>query len=109
MIGHLLNRTLAVYRPTTTPDGAGGQQVTHTYAGDVRAKVDQPTATEQRDGDRWGAQHSHTIRFLAGADVRRGDELRGDGQRFRVLATVRPSRGTYLKAPAAELTQTEGT
>lgn len=106
-IGHLLGRTLAVNRPSTAPDGSGGQTVTFVEAGTVRAKVDQPTADERREGDQWAAEHSHTIRFLPGADVRRGDELTGGGQRFRVLATVTDSHATYLKAPA-ELIEPEG-
>lgn len=97
-VAHLLNRTLAVHRPSTTPDGAGGQDVTLVHVADVRAKVDQPTAAEQREADRWGAEHTHTVRFLPDADVERGDELRGDGQVLRVLATVTNSRRTYLRA-----------
>lgn len=99
MIGHLLNRTLGVWRPSTEADGAGGQTVTLVPVGDVRAKVDQPTAEERREADQWGAEHTHTARFLPSADVARGDELRGGGQRFRVLATLTNSRATYLRAP----------
>jgi SPP1 family predicted phage head-tail adaptor len=105
-IGHLLNRTLAVWRPDTADDGAGGQTVTLVEVGDVLAKVDQPTAAERQQSDQWGAEHSHTIYLLFGADVERGDELRGGGQTFRVLATMKPSRSTYLKAPA-QLVQSE--
>lgn len=106
MISHLLNRTLQVWRPVTSPDGTGGQDVTYTPVGEVAAKVDQPTATERQAAGQWAAEHSHTVYFRAGADVARGDQLRGDGQRFRVLATLEPSRGTYLKAPV-ELLQHE--
>lgn len=98
-IGHLLNRTLTVWRPDVTSDGAGGQTVVLVEMGEVPAKVDQPTAAERQEADRWGAEHSHTVYFEVSADVARGDELRGGGQTFRVLATVKPSRGTYLKAP----------
>lgn len=106
MIGHLLNRTLEVHRPVTASDGSGGQTVTLVPVGEVRAKVDQPTPEERQVGEQWAAEHSHTIRFLPGADVVRGDELRGDGQTFRVLATLTNSRATYLKAPC-ELIQAE--
>lgn len=97
-VAHLLNRTLTVHRPATTPDGAGGQDVTLVHVANVRAKVDQPTPEERREADQWGAEHTHTARFLPDADVERGDELRGDGQVFRVLATVTNSRRTYLRA-----------
>lgn len=107
MIGHLLNRTLEVHRPVTASDGSGGQTVTLVPVGEVRAKVDQPTPEERREADQWGAEHTHTVRFLPSADVARGDELTGGGQTFRVLATVTDSHGTYLKAPA-ELIQSEG-
>jgi head-tail adaptor len=108
VIGHLLNRRLSVLRPSTVPDGSGGQWATYTLVGEIAAKVDQPTARERAEGDQWGAEHSHTVYFRPGADVRRGDELHGGGQRFRVLATAAPSRSAYLKAPASELVQAEG-
>jgi hypothetical protein len=108
VIGHLLNRTLAVWRPTTASDGVGGQTVTLVAAGQVRAMVSQPTAEERAEADQWAAELSHTVHLLPGADVRRGDELRGAGQVFRVLAAVSNSRDTYLKAPASELAQPEG-
>lgn len=105
-IGHLLNRTLSVHRPVTTPDGSGGQAVTLVHVADVRAKVDQPTAEERQQADQWAAEHTHTARFLPAANVARGDELRGDGQVFRVLATIQPSHPVYLRAPV-ELIQSE--
>lgn len=106
MIAHLLNRTVAVWRPVTSDDGAGGQDVTFAHVADVRAKVDQPTADERREADQWSAEHLHIARFLPGADVARGDELRGAGQTFRVLATLHPSHAVYLRAPV-ELVQAE--
>lgn len=107
-IAHWLNRTLEVRRPGTADDGLGGQTVTLALVGTVRAKVDQPAIEERREGGQWGAEHSHNIYLLPGADVRRGDELRGDGQTFRVLATVQPSTPRYTKCPASELNQPEG-
>lgn len=107
MIGHLLNRVLEVWRPQTSDDGAGGQQVTLVRADDVRAKVDQPSASERRTAAQWGSQHSHNVYLLPTADVRRGDELRGGGQAFRVLAVAEPSSPRYHKAEA-ELIQSEG-
>jgi SPP1 family predicted phage head-tail adaptor len=107
-ISHQLTRTLDVWRPETAPDGSGGQTVTLTQVGEVWAKVDQPSAEERAVGQQWGAEHSHNIFLDPDADVRRGDELRGDGQTFRVLATVQPSRPIYRKCPASELTQIEG-
>jgi hypothetical protein len=101
MIRHLLNRSLEVWRPQTSPDGQGGQTVTVTLVGSVAAKVDQPTAAEKEIGQAWAAEHTHTIYLTRSADVARGDELVGDGQRFRLLATLQPSRQTYTKAPAS--------
>lgn len=107
MIGHLLNRTLEVWRPSTETDDVGGQTVTRSQVGTVRAKVDQPTAEERQLAGRWDSEHTHTVYMLVTADVSRGDELRGDGQMFRVLAVLEPSRATYRKAPV-ELIQPEG-
>jgi SPP1 family predicted phage head-tail adaptor len=111
-IGRLLNRQLEVWRTTTVDDGAGGQETTTTKAVTVRAKVDQPSPTERLIAQQSGSKHSHNIYVLPGADVQRGDELRGnDGlgnaQVFRVQAVVQPSTPVYSKA-LVELIQKEG-
>lgn len=108
MIAHLLNRTLDTYRPTTAPDGSGGYHTSLVLVGPVASMVCQPSAAERREADQWGAAHTHTVYVELLADVLRGDELRGEGQRFRVLATVQPSRATYTKA-LVQLVQPEGT
>lgn len=107
-IGHLLNRTLDVWRPGTVDDGMGGQTATMAWVGAVDAKVDLPSAKEAQTAQQWAADLSHNIFLEPGVDVRRGDELRGAGQTFRVLATVQPSRGWYLKCPASEMREPEG-
>ncbi|MEV8151343.1 phage head closure protein [Streptomyces fradiae] len=106
-ISHLLNRQLAVWRTLTTDDGAGGQTSTRVQHGTVPAKVDQPSATEQMVAMQSGSGHSHNVYLQPDAPVRRGDELRGDGQVLRVLAVVQPSTPVYAKA-LCELTQEEG-
>lgn len=113
-IGRYLNRQLQVYRPTTMPDGAGGQETTLVLqAAPVRAKVDQPSPTERLVAAQAGSEHSHDIWLLPSADVRRGDELRGTdklgtAQEFRVLSVVQPSTPIYSKA-FVQLIQREGT
>lgn len=98
MIAHWLNRTLTVWRPSTSADGSGGQTVTFTSQGTVAAKVDQPSAAEQQVAFQEGAKHTHNIYLDPDAGVRRNDELRGGGQVFRVFATLQPSEPRYLKA-----------
>ena len=106
-ITHLLNRVLEVWRTTTVPDGAGGEETALVRQVDVPAKVDQPSASDRLLAQQAGAAHTHDIYLLPDADVRRGDELRGDGQVFRVGYVVEPSAPVYRKAEA-ELTQREG-
>lgn len=107
-IEHWLNRTLQVWRPATAPDGAGGQAVTYVrQPADVAAKVDQPTAAERMLAAQAGATLAHPVYLLPGADVRRGDELRGDGEVLRVVSTSGPSTPRYLKADC-ELIEAEG-
>jgi hypothetical protein len=67
----------------------------------VPAKVSQATAEERTVAAQQGVNHSHTIHMPPWAGVRRGDELRGDGQTFKVIATLRPSSlVSYLRANA---------
>ncbi|MFE5544564.1 head-tail adaptor protein [Streptomyces sp. NPDC056534] len=111
-VGQYLTRRLQVWRAVTVDDGAGGQDTTRVLQGTVRAKVDQPSPTERLVAAQAGSKHSHDVWLRAGADVRRGDELRGtdalgQAQRFRVLSVVQPSRPVYSKA-FAELIQEEG-
>lgn len=103
---HELNRTLAVWRPDTEPDGAGGQDVDLVQVGTVRARISQPSAAEQVAAMQAGAVHTQAIYLLPDADVRRGDQLRGDGQVFRVKATFSPSAPVYLRADV-ELIESE--
>lgn len=111
--GRYMNRQLEVWRPTTVDDGAGGQETTLVkQALPVRAKVDQPSPTERLVAAQAGSKHSHDVFLLPGADVLRGDELRGTdklgtAQKFRVLSVAQPSRPIYSKA-LCELIQTGG-
>ena len=107
MISRMLNRTLEVWRPTTVPDDMGGSTETLVQLASVTAKVDRPTTEEQKVAAQWQSEHSHNVFLRPTADVRRGDELRGNGQVFRVLAVSEPSIPRYQRANC-ELIQSEG-
>lgn len=108
MIGHWLNRTLQVWRPHETPDGAGGQDVTLVRQGDdVRAKVDQPGTADRVLAMQAGSEHTHTVYLSAAADVARGDELRGGGQVLKVRSVAPPSTARYQRAEC-KLIEPEG-
>jgi SPP1 family predicted phage head-tail adaptor len=106
VIGHLTRTELTVHRPSTVDDGAGGQTVTFAEVGTIRAQVSQPSTTERAEASQWGVELMHVIHTLAGADVRRGDELSGDlpsttdGRRLRVVAALSNSRSSYLRIEA---------
>ncbi len=111
-IGRYLNRELTVWRPGAADDGHGGQTTLFVEAGTVRAKVDQPSPTERMVAAQTTSRHSHNVYLAPGADVRRGDQLRGTdalgtAQVFRVQAVVQPSVPVYSKA-LVELIQAEG-
>ncbi|MDX2623850.1 phage head closure protein [Streptomyces sp. WI03-5b] len=103
-VGRWLNRTLQVWRQTTTPDGAGGQVSTWVMQGEVRAKVDQPSAADRMLAQQAGSNHTHSVYLLATADVQRGDQLRAAGQTLTVHAALQPSGPRYTRADC-ELTQ----
>lgn len=113
MIGHLLNRTVTVHRPQTTPDDVGGYTVAYVEVGEIRAQVNQPTPAERQLAAQFGANLSHVVHALYGEDVRRGDELGGElpsdvpvGSRLRVISAVSDSRSTYTRVEC-EITQAE--
>ncbi|MFB6710628.1 phage head closure protein [Streptomyces sp. NPDC056333] len=103
--GRYFNRRLEVWRPTTTPDGYGGQATTMVkQPALVRAKVDQPSNQDRLLAQQAQSKHDHTVFLSPRANVRRGDELRGtdslgQAQVFKVLANVQPSTPLYSKAP----------
>lgn len=106
-VDDLLNRALEVRRATSSPDGMGGKTTAMAAVGTIMAKVDQPSATEQLVAAQSGSNHSHNVYTAPASDVRRGDELHGDGQIFKVEAVLTPSEPVYLKC-LCELIQSEG-
>ncbi|MGH3673530.1 MAG: phage head closure protein, partial [Pseudonocardiaceae bacterium] len=99
---------LAVWRRALTPDGAGGRTANWSQVGTVAARVSQPTAAERLAAGQAGAGLTNAIYLLPGADVQRNDELAGDGQVFRVHATVHPSGEVYLRADCVEIQPESG-
>lgn len=104
-VGHLLNDSVEVWRPSTVPDEGGGQVVTYTQVGVERARLSQPSTSTRRnvdeqEADQPHAELTHQVYLAPGADVRRGDELRQAGLVLRVVATVTPSVPAYLRADA---------
>jgi SPP1 family predicted phage head-tail adaptor len=95
---HELPRAFEVWRPDLVDDGAGGQDVEMVEVGQVRGRVSQPTAAERVVAMQAGAEHTAAVYLAPSADVRRGDELRGGGETFRVKATIVPSEPVYLRA-----------
>ncbi|MER5892396.1 head-tail adaptor protein [Streptomyces sp. NPDC001876] len=95
-----LNRTVEVWRMTTTPDGGGGQSQGWALASTPRGRRSQPTARERQAADQSEARLDFTWYFSPTADVRRGDELRETtGAVHKVFAIFEPSvDGTYLRA-----------
>lgn len=108
-VGRLLNRTVPVWRATTSDDGGGGQDVTWSQVATLRARMSQPTARERQAADQAESQLDETWYFHPTADVRRGDELRPPGRVVEVFATFEPSApGTYLRADCTVRQPTTG-
>lgn len=106
-MGSLFTRTLDLWRPAAVSDGRGGRTETVADTGtDLLAKVDQPSPAEVYAAAQNGITLTHAIYFDGTVDVRRGDELRGDGDVFRVESVVQPSTPVYTKA-SCERTQSE--
>lgn len=109
MPSSLFTRPLDLWRPSAVSDGRGGRTETLTQVGDTAllGKVDQPSPVEVYAAAQNGITLTHAVYFDGVTDVRRGDELRGDGEVFRVESVVSPSTPVYTKA-MCERTQSEG-
>jgi SPP1 family predicted phage head-tail adaptor len=107
MIGHLLNRTVEVWRRAETDDGTGGQATTWVQTGTHRVRISQPSAQERQVAQQAHSDLTHKVYAQPGTDIRRGDELREAGLTLRVTATVGPSKDIYLRADCEQL-QSEG-
>ncbi|WP_200302232.1 head-tail adaptor protein [Streptomyces adelaidensis] len=108
--GHLLNRTVEVWRKTAVDDGGGGQQTTWVHQSTPRARKSQPTARERTAADQAGAKLAETWYFNPGTDVQRGDELRPAGRVLKVIAVFEPSEDdVYLRADCELVQPLNGT
>lgn len=105
-IGHLLNRSVTVWRRVETPTGSGGVLSSWTQVAEVRCRISQPSAAERVAARQAGAVHTQPVYLLPDTDVRRGDELRAPGETWRVRAVFPPSVEVYLRADC-ELVQAE--
>lgn len=98
-VARRLNASAEVWREGRVSDGMGGWITGFALLAAVRARFSQPSAAERVIAAQNGADLSHVVYLLSSADVRRGDQLRSNGQVFEVLATFEPSvPGTYLRA-----------
>jgi SPP1 family predicted phage head-tail adaptor len=93
-----LTREFTVVRQGLADDGQGGQTETPGAVGTVRAKVNEPSALERVEAMRSGVELTFQLHLLPDAGVRRGDELQGGGEVYRVVAAVTPSVPVYLRA-----------
>ena len=104
-VAHLMTQTLSQYRGEQVEDSGGGQELTFSFVGSVRAKVNQPTPEEVQEAAVWGAQLSHVVHTEVYEDIRRGDMFGGEtpsevlpGFMLRVIAVVSDSHQTYRRA-----------
>jgi len=90
---HFLITWFERYRRVRTPDGQGGFAEVFAKLDDVQGRM---TVTgrdprEARIGAKWPAEVSHVFFVGTPRDYRRGDELRLDGRRWRIIAAQEPS------------------
>jgi hypothetical protein len=95
---HELPTAFAVWRTTLVDDGQGGEEETTAEVGQVRGKVNQPTAAEVVVAQQSGVELTYAVHLLPGADVERGDQLRDGTDHYRVKAVFVPSEPVYKRA-----------
>ena len=109
MIGHLLNRTVTVWREERTETGSGGWTTEWVDKGSRKVRVSQPSAAERLVADRAGAALDAHVYAAHDADIGRGDQLRSSGETYRVTATISPSvPGVYLRADCEHIQTQKG-
>jgi len=108
VIGHLLNRTVHLWREERTETGSGGWIVDWVPKGARKARLSQPSASERIVAEQAGASLDARFYFADGTDVHRGDRLYDGAAVYRVAAVVVPSEpGVYRRADCEHI-QTEG-
>lgn len=106
MIGHLLNRTVEIWRRAETDDGAGGRETTWVRIDPARrVRISQPSTQERVVGQQAHGDLTHHVYARHGADLLRGDEIRDPsaGLTLRVKAVLAPSGPAYTRADCEEL------
>lgn len=103
-VTHWLNREMTVWRPTSVSDGSGGQTVTMVaQSPTVMVKIDQASVEERVLAAQASANLTHNIYAEPDADIHRGDELRGDGEVYKIGGYTFPSTRIYRKLDAEQV------
>jgi hypothetical protein len=116
-VTHLLNRQIAVWRNSRTPDGAGGWVTERVFSHDLdvrvsRARINETRIVRSQIGPMQAeARVTHIVYADADADLLRGDELRDNtyGETYRVIGTQRATGPDVYVRAEAELLQAEPT
>lgn len=81
-------RQYEVHRPAPTTDPGGGQDAPVVFVGTVRVDIAEMRAAERVLAHQSGVEHTHRgFKRPGELEIMRGDELRGDGQRFLVISS----------------------
>jgi SPP1 family predicted phage head-tail adaptor len=91
----LLNNTFSVSRPTRVSDGQGGWALVPVAMGDVEGRMRPASGAEIEVAALQQREITHVLYVVAADDVRRGDQVTGDGATWDVLGVREPSRADH--------------
>lgn len=91
----LLNNTFAVARPTRVSDGLGGWSIVLVDIGDVDGRMRPASSAEIEVAALQQREITHVFYVVATDDLRRGDQVSGDGATWDVLGVREPSRADH--------------
>lgn len=97
-----LNQTAQQFRPTRTPNGAGGWTTSLVPVGQVRCRVRSWTTEEELIARQQGVRVSHIMYIDAGTDVRRDDVFEIGSWSAAVQSVRTPSTRHHLMVDLEE-------
>jgi len=96
-VTHLLNKVVTIRRKTRTADAQGFIEVEADLATSIKARISPASGNERLIAAQKGADVTHAGYFEPTQDIKRGDIVVENSDRFEVLFVLDPSKVHHRK------------